>query len=84
MGLPKDGDFAGLVAEGENPNGFVAQTANGTRRDGFADDGMTYSWGPRPDGERWNCNPMPGAEPYADAPAPAVVSVTAHTRRRPR
>lgn len=84
MGLPKDGDFAGLVAEGENPNGFVAQTANGTRRDGFADDGRTYQWGTPPDGARWNFNPMPGAEPEMPAMAATVVSVTAHTRRRPR
>jgi len=60
-------DFSKIVARGENPNGVVQQTSNGTVIDGAGGDGFQYNWGDKPDGARWNNNPMPQNpfnEPY--------------------
>jgi hypothetical protein len=57
MALPKDGDFSKLLGKGENPNGFVSQTANGTLIDGRGGDGENYAWGGMADGPRWNQDP---------------------------
>lgn len=58
MALPKDGDFSKLLGEGENPKGFVSQTANGTIINGEGGDG--YQWRDESnmaDSWRWNSDP---------------------------
>lgn len=70
MALPKDGDFSKLLGTGENPNGFVSQTCNGTLVDGRGGDGNNYAaYGFMADGPRWNSDPrmesMPLGQPMA-------------------
>jgi len=81
-------DLDKLLGKGENPNGFVAQTANGTIRDGRGGDGETWRYG-QADGPRWNEDPRIMPEPLYDAPTGPVVprghvQVSAHTRRKGR
>lgn len=63
MALPKDGDFSKLLDKGENPSGFVSQTANGTLIDGRGGDGHSWMrpW-PTVDGA-WNDDPRPRTMP---------------------
>lgn len=77
-----------LVGKGENPNGFIAQTANGTIRDGHGGDGDQPRYN-MADGPRWNTDPRiepkPLDDPYAFS-SPAIprghVAVSAYTRRK--
>jgi hypothetical protein len=46
--------FEGNVASGENPNGMVTQTSNGTWINGKGGDGVDIPWGLAADGRRWN------------------------------
>jgi hypothetical protein len=68
MALSKD--FSKLLGRGENPNGMVSQTANGTVRqvdfsgDG-GDDGDMWRFG-QVDGSRWNSDPRIKARPVGD------------------
>jgi hypothetical protein len=57
--VPKNGDMSQLLGPGENPNGFVAQTPNGTMVDGKSCDGYFHPM-VEADGERWNSDPRPG------------------------
>lgn len=59
MALPQNGDWSSLVGKGENPNGMVSQTPNGTVVNGVGGDGCQFNWGDGIDGG-WNQNPMPG------------------------
>ena len=71
MTLPKH--LYQLLGKGENPNGMVAQTANGTvRQDGnFSGDGgddgdnFGYRFG-QVDGQRWNADPRIRPAPIGD------------------
>lgn len=45
-------DWAGMVGAGENPNGFTAQTANGTQHD-QGNGHNQWGWGNRANGKRW-------------------------------
>jgi hypothetical protein len=87
MTLPAD--LSKLLGTGENPNGMVAQTANGTLVDGRGGDGYTWRDGMMADGPRWN------EDPRIEAPNPAPglgseqvprgkVLVAGHMRRKPR
>jgi hypothetical protein len=65
-----DKDFSKLLGRGENPNGMVAQTANGTiRQRGFSGDGGgdgdAWRYG-MVDGSRWNDDPRIKPEPIGD------------------
>lgn len=75
--LPKNGDFSKLLGTGENPNGFVAQTANGTIINGQGGDGWSRPWNTADGG--WNDDPRIERTPLGE---PAVVEVRAHTRGR--
>jgi len=44
----------GTPAQGENPNGFVSQSNNGTNINGAGSDGDDWTWGFPADGPRWN------------------------------
>jgi len=57
--IPKNGDFSQLLGTGENPRGFVAQTANGTLVNGHGGDGYCHQY-VEADGARWNSDPRPG------------------------
>ena len=57
--VPKNGDFSQLLGQGENPNGFVSYTPNGTLVNGHGGDGYSHPW-PTADGERWSADPRPG------------------------
>jgi hypothetical protein len=60
MALPKNGDFSRLLGKGENPNGLVAQTVNGTVVNGVGGDGVVFRFpGEMADGPRWNEDPRP-------------------------
>lgn len=48
------GSFPSYVAGGENPNGFTAQTANGTAHDVGDGNNESWKWGQQADGPRWN------------------------------
>ena len=91
MPLPRD--LSELLGEGENPNGMVSQTPNGTVINGMGGDGSQYRWD-MADGARWNADPLPkpealqpiegelsGATPYVPR---GRVAVTAHTRKKRR
>jgi hypothetical protein len=90
MALPKNGDFSQLLGTGENPNGMIAQTPNGTERNGGGSDGMTYRYG-MADGPRWNDDPTPQPPPLVSVEIAAMtpslpknrVAVSSHTRRKP-
>ena len=87
--IPKNADFSQLLGKGENPSGMIAQTPNGTERDGVGSDGREWQWG-APNGVRWNKNPMPEAPPLQTIPIevetletrPGQVRVNAHFRKR--
>jgi hypothetical protein len=92
MALPKNGDFSELLGNGENPNGMIAQTPNGTERGGVGSDGRTWRWD-MADGPRWNADPMP--IPPSLVPIEAMgetgptiargrVAVNGYTRRKPK
>lgn len=46
-------NLKGFVGKGENPNGMVTQTSNGTNVNGKGADGDDFTWGVPADG-RWN------------------------------
>lgn len=80
MALPKD--LSELLGKGENPNGMIAQTPNGTERDGMGSDGseMRYNMA---DGERWNGDPMPGVAPLTPLyPEGRSLPAVARVRKR--
>jgi len=91
MTLPAD--LSKLLGTGENPNGMVAQTANGTLVGGRGGDGDTWRYGMMADGPRWNEDPRieaPNLTP-STVPMPATVKVprgkvmvSGHMRRKPR
>ena len=54
MALPKDGDFSKLLGAGENPNGFVCYTPNGTKLNGKPPTTDAPNWFPQYDGPRWS------------------------------
>lgn len=74
MARRKGIDFPGMVASGENPNGFRAQTADGTEKDERGLPPQGWKWGYQADGVRWN-----GANPEPEYSVPV-----AGTRRRRR
>jgi hypothetical protein len=47
-------NLEGFIGRGENPNGMVSQTSNGTNINGAGSDGEDYIWGIPADGSRWN------------------------------
>lgn len=55
--IPKDGDFSKFLGEGENPNGTVAQTPNGTMINSRGSDGE-QPFRQMTDGERWSRDPV--------------------------
>lgn len=59
-----------LIAKGENPNGCIAQTADGTVRNYDALGRQEYKWGQEADGPRWNSGFSPKPD-FGVAPAPA-------------
>lgn len=89
MALPKNGDFSELLGEGENPNGMIAQTPNGTVTNGLGGDGDQFRYSLIADGARWNTDPRQERSVVElAAAAPSLprgrVSVMAHTRRKRR
>ena len=80
MALPKDGDFSKLLGKGENPQGFVSQTPNGTYINGRGSDGYQYRWWPMADGKRWNEDPRP--EATQDAPLSLAQPTAPQPRRK--
>jgi hypothetical protein len=87
MTLPAD--LSKLLGTGENPNGMVAQTANGTLVDGRGGDGYTWRDGMMADGPRWNEDPRIEAPNLTPGPAMVKVPrgkvmVSGHMRRKPR
>lgn len=58
-------DFEGMIANGENPNGMMAQTADGTLRNADALGPQDWHWNQSADGPRWN----DGFQPKPDVPA---------------
>lgn len=78
MTLPSD--LSKLLGNGENPNGMIAQTANGTIRNGRGGDGDTWRYN-MADGPRWNTDPRPEGPVDTD---PAMVTVSMHSRRKRR
>lgn len=93
--IPISGDWSELLGTGENPNGVVAQTPNGTVINGAGGDGWEFAHErDNTDGERWNRDPMPKRDGprMMDMPetlgATAVtvgvgrVRVVAHTRKK--
>lgn len=85
MTLPSD--LSKLLGNGENPNGMIAQTANGTIRNGRGGDGDEYRYGMMADGPRWNTDPRPEApQPFGiEIAIPrGHVRVGSHTRKKPR
>ena len=54
MKIPKTGDWSSLLDGGENPNGFISQTPNGTMRNGRGSDGEQFNFFPQADGPRWS------------------------------
>jgi hypothetical protein len=84
MALPSD--LSKLLGTGENPNGMVAQTANGTIINGRGGDGDNYR-GMMADGPRWNTDPREEApvltDPVTVIPR-GMVPVSGHMRRKPR
>lgn len=94
MTLPND--LSKLLGNGENPNGMVAQTANGTVRVGRnggdgGGDGHSYRYG-MADGPMWNQDPrmMPDSlvsvtpDPIGVSIPRGRVAVSSHTRKKPR
>lgn len=73
-------NLAGNVGRGENPNGVVQQTSNGTNINGRGSDGDDPIWGTPADGMRWN-HTAPGGE-MEDRQVPRPV-ITLVNRRRP-
>lgn len=59
--VPKDGDWSRLLGMGENSNGMVAQTPNGTLVNGRGGDGTTEPM--LGDTPGWNDDPRPGVSP---------------------
>jgi hypothetical protein len=72
-------NLEGNVGRGENPNGVVSQTANGTSINGKGSDGDDWTWGKAADGPRWN---KTGAATMADRDVARPIAIVA-TRRRP-
>jgi hypothetical protein len=75
--------WLGFYAEGENPNGMVAHTANGVVINGTGDDGhrdgYNYAGGPpNADGPRWN-RTADEAQPLMET---GMIRVGAHYRRK--
>ena len=52
--MPKKTFGADLYGKGENPNGMIAQTADGTVRNADALGPQDYHWNQEADGPRWN------------------------------
>jgi hypothetical protein len=73
-------NLEGNVGPGENPNGVVAQTSNGTNINGKGSDGDDFVWGIPADGPRWNkTGPRGGKMEDLDVPRPVITLVN---RRR--
>jgi hypothetical protein len=68
----------GKPADGENPNGFVSQTSNGTNINGAGSDGVDWTWGPGADGPRWN---KESPQRMADVAIARPVAIVASRRR---
>jgi hypothetical protein len=73
-------NLAGMVGAGENPNGTVAQTSNGTNINGKGSDGDWCTWGIPADGPRWN-KTEPGGMMQEKAIARPVAIVASQRRR---
>jgi len=54
MAIPKNGDWSRILGAGENPNGFVSQTPNGTMMNGKGADGDQWPMALPADGPRWS------------------------------
>lgn len=68
----------GNVGRGENPNGVVAQTSNGTNVNGEGSDGENYAFGLTADG-RWN---KPGPKGgLVDSTVARPIAVLSNRRR---
>jgi hypothetical protein len=67
--MPKKTFGADLYGKGENPNGMIAQTADGTVRNCDALGPQQYNWNQEADGPTWNSGFKPKPESFT-APAP--------------
>jgi hypothetical protein len=72
-------NFAGMVGRGENPNGLVQQTSNGTWVNRQGADGDDFVWGIPADGPRWNKTEPSGRLGDRDVPRP--IAIVASRRR---
>ena len=73
-------NFANMVGRGENPNGLVQQTANGTSIAGKGSDGDDFLWGIEADGPRWNKTEPAGR--LADMNVARPIAIVASPRRK--
>ena len=61
------------VGEGENPNGFTSQTANGTAHaEGRGYNQERYNWNQKADGPRWNTWPEDEIAPNMGQAVPGI------------
>lgn len=69
----KDGclDWKGMIQSGENPNGMMAQTADGTVRNADALGRQEYKWNQSADGPSWN-NGFDAKPEFSGATIPAA------------
>jgi hypothetical protein len=72
-------DFARMVGRGENPNGVVQQTSNGTWVNREGADGDDFVWFPA-DGPRWN-KTEPDEGRLADMDVPRPIAIVASRRK---
>jgi hypothetical protein len=72
-------NFASMVGRGENPNGVVQQTSNGTSIDGKGSDGDDFVWGIAADGPRWNKTEPVGR--LADMDVARPIAIVASRRK---
>lgn len=79
--IPKSGDFSKLLGRGENPNGMVVQTANGTIVNGRGGDGDCRPW-TMADGPLWNTDPRPDGDRDAMMSPPMGLVQAMPARRR--
>lgn len=71
----------GKTAEGENPNGFVAQNANGTFVNNQAPQIDDYVFGRSASGSRWNKTEPDGVGKMEERGVPRPISVTVSRRK---
>ena len=72
-------NFASIVGRGENPNGIVQQTSNGTWVNREGADGDDFIWGLAADGPRWNKTEPVGR--LADMDVARPIAIVASRRK---